>query len=77
MRHLQGTEITGVTETQLRANLDPLSSGCFKKSSVIVQLLLFRNRLQCLHVYAPRGASQNSYLAEVDDLGMLKGGETN
>lgn len=51
MRHLQCTEMTGVTETVLRTNLDPLSSGCFEKTSVIVQLFFFRKRLPCLHVY--------------------------
>lgn len=50
MRHLQ-CGLQGVTETELRENPDPLSSGWFEKPSVIVQLFLFRNRLQCLHVY--------------------------
>lgn len=51
MRHLQCTKITGVTETKLRASLDPLSSGCFEKRSIIVKLFLFRNRFRCLHIY--------------------------
>lgn len=76
--HLQGTEILGVTETRLGANLDPLSPACFEKPSVIVQLFLLQATVfACLWRFAPQGASQNSHLAKVGDLGMLKGGETN
>lgn len=50
-RHLQCTKITGVTETELRTSLDPLSSGCFEKPTIMVKLFLFRNKFQCLHIY--------------------------
>lgn len=51
MRRVRYTEVTGVPEAELRADLDPLSFGCFEKLSAIVKLFLCRNGLQGVSIY--------------------------